>query len=223
MAKAKTRLRDAARAFARLTLHARSDELARSMGRCQAVAFAQKFIRVPGMDYANTDDLLNGEGSFGYGGRYNPKGAFRAIYGSLDLDTATAELLAHHRRQGRPDPEADVFPFVSVSLEAEADRLIDLTDAVVRRTLRVSLKDLTGDWLDLQNRGQEALTQAIGRLAREAGFQGILFPSAARPGGMSCSSGTAWPKGDSGSSARASCRRKKLEANHRPTMMYRGR
>src|SRR5207237_5581606 len=128
----------------------RSDELAAGIDRCPRVAFADKFIRAAGMDYANKKDLVTGEGSFKYGGRYNPQGGFRAIYGSLDLDTATAELLAHHRRQGRPDPEADVFPFAAVSLAAEVERLLDLTDLAVRRTLKVTRKDLLGDWQDAQ-------------------------------------------------------------------------
>ena len=166
-----------------LTPHPRSDELAEGIERCQPVAFTEKFIRVAGMDYANAKDLLTGDGSLKHGGRYNPRGGFRAIYGSLDLDTATAELLAHHRHQGRPDPEAEVFPFVAVSLEADVQRLLDLTDTAVRRALKVPLKDLIGDWQDTQELGQEALTQAIGRVARAADYQGLLAPSAARPGG----------------------------------------
>ena len=35
-------------------------------------------------------------------------------------------------------------------------------------------------WLE-QDRSREALTQAIGRLAREHGFAALLAPSAARP------------------------------------------
>ncbi len=76
-----------------------------------------------------------------------------------------------------------MFPFAVVSLEAEVERLLDLTDATVRRALKVSLKDLAGDWQDTQDLGQEALTQAIGRLARATGYQGLLAPSATRPGG----------------------------------------
>ena len=45
------------------------------------------------------------------------------------------------------------------------------------------MRDLSGDWQDTQDKGQEALTQAIGRLAREAGFQGVQFPSAVKEGG----------------------------------------
>jgi RES domain-containing protein len=118
-----------------LTPHPRSEELAQRIQRCQPVAFADKFIRVVGIDYATRNDLVTGAGSLKHGGRYSPKGGFPAVYGSLDLDTATAELLAHHRRQGRPDPEADVFPFVAVTLQAEADRLLDLTNAALGRAM----------------------------------------------------------------------------------------
>jgi RES domain-containing protein len=166
-----------------LASHLRSTEFAAGIGRCRPVAYAGKLLRVTGMDYANTDDLLSGDGSLRFGGRYNAKGGFRAIYASLELDTATAELLAHHRRQGRPDPEADVFPIAIVSLEVEVDRLLDLTDAAVRRNLKITLKDLDEDWQSAQNQGQEALTQAIGRLALSAGYQGLVAPSAAKRGG----------------------------------------
>jgi RES domain-containing protein len=166
-----------------LTPHPLSDDLAAGIQRSGSIAFVGKLIRIVGITYANTDDLVSGVGSLKHGGRYNPKGGFRAVYGSLEFDTATAELLAHHRRQGRPDPDADVFPIAAVSLEAEVERLLDLTDVTVRRAMKVSLKDLRGEWQDTQDFGREALTQAIGRLARAAGFQGLLAPSAARPGG----------------------------------------
>jgi hypothetical protein len=38
-------------------------------------------------------------------------------------------------------------------------------------------------WWVLQERGQEALTQALGRSARDQGFAALLAPSAAQPGG----------------------------------------
>jgi hypothetical protein len=48
----------------------------------------------------------------------------------------------------------------------------------------VSLDKMLGEpWWLLQDRGQEALTQALGRLARDLGFAALLAPSAARPGG----------------------------------------
>jgi hypothetical protein len=45
--------------------------------------------------------------------------------------------------------------------------------------LRVSLRRLIDErWQEKQERGREALTQAIGRIARDSGFEGLLVPSA---------------------------------------------
>jgi hypothetical protein len=38
-------------------------------------------------------------------------------------------------------------------------------------------------WWLLQDQGREALTQAVGRLARDAGLVGLIVPSAARARG----------------------------------------
>jgi hypothetical protein len=60
---------------------------------------------------------------------------------------------------------------------------LDLSRGDVRRVLGISRERLLGPWRADQHRGREALSQAVGRLAREAGLQGILYPSAARPAG----------------------------------------
>jgi RES domain-containing protein len=67
------------------------------------------------------------------------------------------------------------------ALEADLEPVLDLTDGRIRRVLRVSRDRMLAEpWWALQDRGQEALTQAIGRLARDHGFAGLLAPSAAR-------------------------------------------
>jgi len=58
---------------------------------------------------------------------------------------------------------------------------LDLTDPVVRPRPGVTLDQFKLPWRPVQHAGQEAVTQAIGRLARERGLQGLLAPSAARP------------------------------------------
>jgi RES domain-containing protein len=134
------------------------------------------------MAYANRRDLVTGEGSRLAGARFTPKGSFRALYGSLDLETALAEVLAFHRHQGLPDAEA--LPLTFVSLRVDVQAVLDLTDGRVRRALTVSARRLTREpWRAIQNQGREAVTQALGRLARAAGFQGLLAPSAVRRGG----------------------------------------
>src|SRR5205807_906279 len=72
--------------IAALAPHPRSGQLADAIRRCESMTWSGKFIRCAGTRYANQDDLVTGEGSLRYGGRYSPKGAFCAVYGSLDLD-----------------------------------------------------------------------------------------------------------------------------------------
>jgi RES domain-containing protein len=133
------------------------------------------------MTYANLQDLATGEGSRKAGGRWNPKGGFRTLYLSLTPETALAEALAHHRSQAIPDVEA--MPITLAGFQVNVVRLLDLTAQRVRRSLGVTLKQLREPWRPAQHAGQEALTQAIGRLARETGFQGLLAPSAVHPKG----------------------------------------
>jgi RES domain-containing protein len=73
------------------------------------------------------------------------------------------------------------LPLVVTALEVDLEPVLDLTDGRVRRVLRISRARLLAEpWWLLQDRGEEALTQAIGRLARDQNFVGLLAPSAAR-------------------------------------------
>jgi RES domain-containing protein len=132
--------------------------------------------------YANRDDLITGAGSKSAGARWNPPNSFRTVYASLEVETALAESLAHFRHFGLPVARA--LPRVLVALEARVRRVLDLSDGAVRRTLGVSDRRLRGEpWREENRRRREAMTQAIGRLAYRADLEGLLVPSAARPGG----------------------------------------
>jgi RES domain-containing protein len=133
--------------------------------------------------YANRDDLLTGAGSRTAGARWNPPNSFCTIYLSLDPYTALDEVLAHYRYYKIPIESA--MPRVTVSVEVRVQRLLDATDGPTRSVLRVS-KDriLTTPWREEQKAGREALTQAIGRLASEMRWEGLLAPSAARRAGV---------------------------------------
>src|SRR5262249_44886922 len=120
------------------------------------------------MEFATQRDLLTGIGAKNYGGRWNPKSSFAALYGSLDLQIALIEWQAFNRRQGiRRD--ARVLPRAFVGIEVRLQRVLDLTNAMVRRRLCVSRRRMRNEpWREAQMEGREALTQAIGCLAREA-------------------------------------------------------
>jgi RES domain-containing protein len=73
---------------------------------------------------------------------------------------------------------------VFAALEVRLTRALDLRRGQVRSALKVSAERLTAEeWWKLQKRGQEAITQALGRLAWHAKWQALIAPSAARPGG----------------------------------------
>ncbi|MBI3077716.1 MAG: RES family NAD+ phosphorylase [Deltaproteobacteria bacterium] len=113
------------------------------------------------------DRASSTEGSKLYGGRYNTKGAFGALYCGERPGVCSAEL--RKATAGRT-----LAPFVLASLRVKLQRVLDLTDRTVLRRLGVRSKDLVSpDW---------TLTQDLGRLAREAGFEALLVPSAAAPG-----------------------------------------
>lgn len=160
--------------------HPDSGRLDAAVRECVALAVSWEgdAFRFTDLTYANLRDLVTGEGSRKAGARYTPKGAFRTLYFAVDPETALAEVLHHHRSQAVPDAQAT--PVTLFACRVDVERLLDLTDRRVRRLLGVSLGQLKESWRPQQHAGQEALTQAIGRLVREHGFQGLLAPSARR-------------------------------------------
>jgi filamentous hemagglutinin len=165
--------------------HPNADRLRTALGRCasRAVRWSSVVYRSATPRYANKDDLLTGIGSRSAGARWNPPRSFPAVYASLDPHTALDEVLAHFRHYGIPIESA--MPRVTVSVRVGLARVLDLTDGPTRSVLRVSARRMLDEpWREEQSAGREALTQVIGRLARELGWEGLLVPSAARKGGV---------------------------------------
>jgi RES domain-containing protein len=128
---------------------------------------------------ANPGDLIAGVGSQLTGGRWTPPGTFCAVYASRDEATALDEARQQNLRQSVPLWLA--LPLVLTALEIDLEPVLDLTDGRVRRILRISRDRMLAEaWWRVQSQGHEALTQALGRLARDHGFVGLLAPSAAR-------------------------------------------
>lgn len=142
----------------------------------RAVDLHAPMFRSVGVKYGNEKDLLSGEGAGYNGGRWNPQG-IKAIYGSLDPVTATKESFQSFLRYGFKG--SVIRPRLMVGLEVTVHRLLDLTDARIRRKLGFLRADLIGeDWLAIQRTGEESWTQAIGRGCFTTGFEGLLVPSA---------------------------------------------
>lgn len=127
--------------------------------------------------YATSADLLSGEGSRLYGGRWNPPGV-TSVYGSFDPETAMAETLAGSNYFGIPVHSA--MPRVFVAIEFKLSAVLDLTDGGIRKSLGISeSRMLDCDWRRESKKGSDALTQAVGRAASETGLEAILVASAA--------------------------------------------
>jgi len=164
--------------------HADTDRLRRAIEKClpQAIAWKGDLFRSASTKYANKDDIVTGAGSKAAGARWNPPGSVHTVYASLDVETAVAESLQHFRHYKIPVSKA--MPRVLVALEAKLERVLDLRDGDVRRALGVSEARMLGEpWRELQKKGREALTQALGRLSYDLDLQALLVPSAARKGG----------------------------------------
>ncbi|MBN1649231.1 MAG: RES family NAD+ phosphorylase [Spirochaetales bacterium] len=128
-------------------------------------------------DYATRNDLLTGKGALEHGGRYNlPKG-FSAVYLSVTPEAALAEYLGKRHYYGIPGRK---WPCVISAFDISLQRILDLTSAPVLGLLEISQADLFCDWKTDNNNGFESLTQALGRAARDSGYEGLKYPSVQR-------------------------------------------
>ncbi|MEX2286844.1 MAG: RES family NAD+ phosphorylase [Planctomycetaceae bacterium] len=129
--------------------------------------------------YANEQDLVTGEGSRQYGGRWNPPG-IAAIYSSLTPETAMAEAIAHARYYGFP--VQSIMPRTFVAISFKLQRVLDISDAKLRRKLGISKAKLVKtDWRAAKDAGQSPVTQAVGQAAFDAGIEALIVPSAVVP------------------------------------------
>lgn len=167
----------------RIARHPQSERLAKSIARCLPLAspWSGDWIRTAPTPYSGAGVLLNGRGASDSGGRWKPPGIL-AVYLTTNARTALAEWL------GRLDfasvPVEQRRPRLWVFGCTRLDRVLDLTRADVQSILAVSVEQLCEEWWDEQERGIEALPQALGRLAHDSGLHGLFVPSAAdRPSG----------------------------------------
>ena len=108
------------------------------------VPSADTIFRSVSVRHARLNDIASGEGSFCFGGRWNPPG-IRANYGSLTPEAAMAETLASARYYGIP--VHTTMPRVFVAMHAKFSRTLDLVIPNFRRSqdfLVTLLLKLTG-------------------------------------------------------------------------------
>ena len=153
-------------------------ELFECIASCYAkpVKLKTSAFRSTGVKYANEGDMISGNGASYNGGRWNPRGIL-AIYASLDPVTAVKESFQEFLKYGFST--ASIKPRVMAGLELNVSAILDLTNPSIRKTIGFTYTELISeDWHAIQSEGEEAWTQAIGRGAKTAGFEGLLVPSA---------------------------------------------
>jgi len=142
-----------------------------------ANGFDGVIIRSVATKYANKNDFFSGEGAAKTGGRWNRPG-ISAIYASLDVITTTHEAYQNLDTTFH-FPMWAIQPRVMAGANAKLGKVLDLTNAEVCEEIGFTLNELkTEDWEAIQAGGEESWTQAIGRGCLQAGFHGIVVPSA---------------------------------------------
>ncbi len=139
--------------------------------------WASTIFRSAPPKWASGREMLTGVGSMKSGARFNAPGSFPAIYGSTTPELAMIESLAYQRRANLPLERA--MPLVFKAISVDVERCLDLTDAAVLADIGLTLDQIrTETWWLARARGEESLTQAIGRAAYTCGIQSLLAASA---------------------------------------------
>lgn len=167
-----------------MPLHPDNFRLHAALRKCLRLAgpWQGAIYRFAEVEYANRGDLLSGTGSRINGGRWNPPGRFNCVYGALEPATAQEEAFATYDKYGIPRSKST--PKVQVAVTFDLHNVLDITPNAVLKALGVTRRELAAvDWEAEQDAGQEALTQAIGRLAFDERLEALIVPSSRVVGG----------------------------------------
>ncbi len=170
--------------------HPETDTLRRGIDRCLAhvTAFSGTMCRAVATKYANSSDLLTGDGAKIHGGRWNPPGLFCAVYGTLDPHAALAETVGTYGSYAIPYEQR--LPLVLVAIDVKLQRVLDLTDGKTRQHLGVSEERMLEAYRQGQDLHEKTASLILGksivdvtdeerRLAKAVNF-GLLFGQSAK-------------------------------------------
>ncbi len=112
---------------------------------------------------------MSGQGSYRYGGRWNPADTVATLYLAQPKDACLAEL------QRLVDTQPVVqFPRDIHEVEVSALEVLDLTSATALANVGLIADDISSD--------DRSACAAVGHAAHFAGFHGVVAPSATRTG-----------------------------------------
>ena len=107
-------------------------------------------------------EVLAGLGAKTLGGRFTPRGTFETLY--VATTAATARIEAESRITASGVVDAPSKPYVHFVVRGRLQKVLDLTDAGVLAMLKTTEDEVTGPWILGQVQGDEAPTQALGRV-----------------------------------------------------------
>ena len=114
------------------------------------------------------DKVLSTEGNRFFPGRYHLSGEGGILYTSLTKEIAIKEIERHAFRAMLQER------LVIAKINIRLDKVLDLTQTSTLKILGLSKNDLISS--------DYSMTQAISMIAREAGFRGLIVPSATSAG-----------------------------------------
>lgn len=126
--------------------------------------------------HSRNKDPLDTTGSLDFGGRWNRKNRYGAIYTSLDRKILRAEFMKMVKARGIE--VEDLFERSVSTVEIKLKNVLDLTDSENRKKFGIKLSDIVSDEEDSIEKCLKAADKA-----RELSFEAILSPSAADPEG----------------------------------------
>jgi RES domain-containing protein len=135
----------------------------------QASPLEGEFFRSVELAYAHPDDVVSGEGTRSYGGRFVRPG-LRAVYGSVDEETAFRESAARVKRlAGRGGARVVSYPRITYVIAVKIAAHVALTearaDAAAILPACLEPNDLTA-------------SQEVGEFFQKLNIQAVVFPSA---------------------------------------------
>jgi len=135
----------------------------------QASPLEGEFFRSVELAYAHPDDVVSGEGTRSYGGRFMRPG-LRAVYGSVDEETAFRESAARaNRLAGRGGARVMGYPRITYVIGVKAASHIALT------TTHADAAAILPACLDPNDLAE---SQAVGEFLQTHSIQAVVFPSA---------------------------------------------
>ena len=135
----------------------------------RAKPLADVWFRSVPARWMDPSDVLSGEGTALYGGRFAPPGT-RAVFLSATDQVATAEVAGRKSRLGSGAISVDKYPRIVFGVEVSLDRVLTLG----KRSLPKVLHGLIEPWLDKDSR---SASMDLGRELEKRSIQALRFPS----------------------------------------------